>query len=208
MFVFEHLHEPGETVHHGRNRLLNQKVTARLMDQWFEDGPLNHGGRTSACSGFVRLVHGSVDAYKRGFLLCGTTIPSRIGVSGWIDCDEIRPTAGRDTLDGGGVIRWNGIGIGTAVGTPVKAVETGRVALVQRLSTYGLTVILEHGSGYYSVYSQLATATVAAGASVEKGESIGTVGGANTDYGPHLHFEIRGENQIALDPTDWLRRRR
>ena len=94
------------------------------------------------------------------------------------------------------------------MGTPVKAVETGRVALVQRLSTYGLTVILEHGSGYYSVYSQLATATVAAGASVEKGESIGTVGGANTDYGPHLHFEIRGENQIALDPTDWLRRRR
>jgi septal ring factor EnvC (AmiA/AmiB activator) len=115
---------------------------------------------------------------------------------------------GRDTLPGGGVIRWNGIGIGTPVGTPVKAVEGGRVALVQRLSTYGLTVILEHGNGYYSVYSQLATAAVAAGAQVEKGESIGTVGGANTDYGPHLHFEIRGENQIALDPTDWLRRRR
>ena len=107
---------------------------------------------------------------------------------------------GRDTLPGGGVIRWNGIGIGTPVGTPVKAVEGGRVALVQRLSTYGLTVILEHGNGYYSVYSQLATAAVAAGAQVEKGESIGTVGGANTDYGPHLHFEIRGENQIALDP--------
>jgi septal ring factor EnvC (AmiA/AmiB activator) len=115
---------------------------------------------------------------------------------------------GRDTLPGGGVIRWNGIGIGTPVGTPVKAVEGGRVALVQRLSTYGLTVILEHGNGYYSVYSQLATAAVSAGAQVEKGESIGTVGGANTDYGPHLHFEIRGENQIALDPTDWLRRRR
>ncbi|HKP29454.1 MAG TPA: peptidoglycan DD-metalloendopeptidase family protein, partial [Gemmatimonadales bacterium] len=115
---------------------------------------------------------------------------------------------GRDTLPGGGVIRWNGIGIGTAAGTPVKAVESGRVALVQRLSTYGLTVILEHGSGYYSVYSQLAAANVAAGSQVEKGESIGVVGGANTDYGPHLHFEIRGENQIALDPTDWLRRRR
>ena len=115
---------------------------------------------------------------------------------------------GRDTLAGGGVIRWNGIGIGTAAGTPVKAVEGGRVALVQRLSTYGLTVILEHGSGYYSVYSQLAAANVSVNSQVEKGESIGIVGGANTDYGPHLHFEIRGENQIALDPTDWLRRRR
>ena len=76
---------------------------------------------------------------------------------------------GRDTLPGGGVIRWNGIGIGTPVGTPVKAVEGGRVALVQRLSTYGLTVILEHGNGYYSVYSQLATATVAAGAQSREG---------------------------------------
>ena len=35
----------------------------------------------------------------------------------------------------------------------------------------------------------------------------GTVGGQNSDYGPHLHFEIRGENQVALDPTEWLRKR-
>jgi molecular chaperone HtpG len=60
---------------------------------------LNHRGRLSECSGFVRLVSGSVDAYKRGFRLCATTIPSRIGVSGWMDSDELRPTAGRDTLD-------------------------------------------------------------------------------------------------------------
>jgi septal ring factor EnvC (AmiA/AmiB activator) len=42
---------------------------------------------------------------------------------------------------------------------------------------------------------------------VQKGETIGTVGGENSDQGPHLYFEIRGENQIALDPADWLRRR-
>lgn len=138
----------------------------------------------------------------------GTLTTEDIGRLDWPVEGRIVYRFGRDTLPGGGVIRWNGIGIGTAAGTPVKAVETGRVALVQRLSTYGLTVILEHGSGYYSVYSQLATASVQAGQQVEKGESIGAVGGANTDYGPHLHFEIRGENQIALDPTDWLRRRR
>ena len=137
-----------------------------------------------------------------------TLTTADIGRLDWPVQGRIVYRFGRDTLPGGGVIRWNGIGIGTPVGTPVKAVEGGRVALVQRLSTYGLTVILEHGSGYYSVYSQLATAAVAGGGQVEKGESIGTVGGANTDYGPHLHFEIRGENQIALDPTDWLRRRR
>jgi len=114
---------------------------------------------------------------------------------------------GRDTLASGGVIRWNGIGIGAPLNTPVHAVEAGRVALVQRLSTYGLTVVVEHGNGYYSLYMQLQSAAVEVGASIRKNEVVGTVGGANTDYGPHLHFEIRGENQIALDPLDWLRRR-
>lgn len=115
---------------------------------------------------------------------------------------------GRETLPGGGVIRWNGIGIGAPVGTPVHAVAAGRIAVVQNLNTYGLTAVLEHGNGYYSLYMQLAEARVRPGDQVTKGQVIGTVGGANTDKGPHLHFEIRGENQIALDPLGWLRQRR
>jgi septal ring factor EnvC (AmiA/AmiB activator) len=114
---------------------------------------------------------------------------------------------GRDTLPQGGVIRWNGIGIAATPGTPVHAVEAGRVRLVETMGTYGLTVILEHGNGYYSIYSHLQGATVKAGQDVTKGQVLGAVGGENSDYGPHLHFEIRGENQMAMDPLDWLRRR-
>ena len=44
-----------------------------------------------------------------------------------------------------------------AVGTPVKAVEAGKVRLVGQFGTYGLTIVLEHGNGYYSVYSHLQT---------------------------------------------------
>jgi len=114
---------------------------------------------------------------------------------------------GRDTLPSGGIIRWNGVGIAAGVGTPVKAVEAGKVRLVGQFGTYGLTVVVEHGNGYYSVYSHLESAAVKLGVSVGKGGIVGKVGGQNSDYGPHLHFEIRGENQIALDPTTWLRRR-
>jgi septal ring factor EnvC (AmiA/AmiB activator) len=114
---------------------------------------------------------------------------------------------GRDTLPSGGIIRWNGVGIAAPVGTPVKAVESGKVRLVGQFGTYGLTIVLEHGNGYYSVYSHLESADVKLGVSVNKGRVIGTVGGQNSDYGPHLHFEIRGENQVALDPTAWLRKR-
>ena len=115
---------------------------------------------------------------------------------------------GRDTLPSGGIIRWNGIGIAAAAGTPVKAVESGKVRLVGQFGTYGLTVVLEHGNGYYSVYSHLQSAEVQARQPPSRGARlIGTVGGENSDYGPHLHFEIRGENQVALDPVDWLRKR-
>ena len=114
---------------------------------------------------------------------------------------------GRDTLPSGGIIRWNGIGIGASAGTGVKAVEAGQVGLVGQVGTYGLTVAVEHGNGYWSLYMQLQSAAVKQGDRITKGQIIGAVGGENSDYGPHLHFEIRGENQIALDPADWLRRR-
>ena len=114
---------------------------------------------------------------------------------------------GRDTLPSGGIIRWNGIGIAAEPGTPIKAVESGKVRLVGQFGTYGLTVVLEHGNGYYSIYSHLQAATVKLGDAVAKRQTIGSVGGQNSDYGPHLHFEIRGENQQALDPASWLRRR-
>ena len=131
-----------------------------------------------------------------------------IGKLDWPVNGRVVYNFGRTTLPSGGVVRWNGIGIGAPLGTPVKAVENGRVELVQRLGTYGLTVVVQHGNGYRSLYMQLQDAAVAVGQDIARGQVIGTVGGANSEQGPHLHFEIRGENSIALDPSDWLRRRR
>lgn len=137
----------------------------------------------------------------------GDLTTADLGSLDWPVSGRILFRFGRDTLPSGAVIRRNGIGIAAPPGTPVKAVSSGRVALVQRLGTYGLTVVLEHGNGYFSLYMQLASASVQKDATVQKGETIGAVGGENTDQGAHLYFEIRGENQIALDPADWLRRR-
>ena len=49
--------------------------------------------------GKLRFEDGQLDALKRGFKICATRIGSRIGVSGQIDCDNLAPTAGRDSLD-------------------------------------------------------------------------------------------------------------
>jgi murein hydrolase activator len=137
----------------------------------------------------------------------GSITTADIGRLDWPVEGAIVYRFGRDTLPSGGIIRWNGIGIAANAGTPVKAVESGKVRLVGQFGTYGLTVVLEHGNGYYSVYSHLQSAEVELSANVARGRTIGTVGGENSDYGSHLHFEIRGENQVALNPVEWLRRR-
>lgn len=152
-------------------------------------------------------------ARRNAATLGGAPIPGGlttedIGKLDWPVNGRVVYNFGRTTLPSGGVVRWNGIGIGAAEGTPVKSVESGRVELVQRLGTYGLTVVVQHGNGYRSLYMQLQGANVTVGQDVTRGQVIGTVGGANSEQGPHLHFEIRGENSIALDPSDWLRRRR
>jgi septal ring factor EnvC (AmiA/AmiB activator) len=101
-------------------------------------------------------------------------------------------------------IRWNGVGIKAAIGTPVHAVAAGTVVSVGSLGTYGTTVIIEHGGGDYSIYGSLGRANVRLRQSVAKGDEIGTVGISDPDLPPHLHFEIR-HGGPAVDPATWLR---
>ena len=104
-------------------------------------------------------------------------------------------------------ITWHGIGIGAAAGTPVHAVAAGTVALVGNMGTYLTSVIVDHGGGYYTFYAYLDDAAVTKGERVLRGQVIGHVGGAASDQGAHLHFELRGQGGIALDPLNWLKRR-
>ena len=100
--------------------------------------------------------------------------------------------------------RWNGIGIAAATGTAVRAVAPGTVVSVGQLGTYGLTVIVQHGAGDYSVYASLANAGVRTGTAIRKGDVLGAVGVSDPDLQPHLHFEIRPQGR-AVDPESWLR---
>ena len=100
--------------------------------------------------------------------------------------------------------RWNGIGIAAATGTPVHAVAPGTVVSVGQLGTYGLTVIVQHGGGDYSVYASLNSSGVRTSQAIRKGDIVGTVGTSDPELRPHLHFEIRPQGR-AVDPESWLR---
>ena len=56
-------------------------------------------GNRSRLSGTLQFEGNAIDIRKQGFKLCSTSVASRIGVSGHVDCDLLAPTAGRDSLD-------------------------------------------------------------------------------------------------------------
>jgi septal ring factor EnvC (AmiA/AmiB activator) len=131
---------------------------------------------------------------------------SDYGALDWPVDGSIMYSFGRAVNPNNTAIRWNGIGIEAPLGSSVTAIADGEIMVAEPIGTYGLTVIIQHGGGDYSVYGSLLRATVAKGARVKKGQAIGTVGQADPDLAPHLHFEIRPKGR-ATDPLTWLQQR-
>ena len=73
-------------------------------------------------------------------------------------------------------------------GTPVVAVNSGRIALVGDFFFPGRLVAIDHGLGLYTLYFHLDSVAVSQGDPVERGQTIGTVGATGRATGPHLHF--------------------
>lgn len=92
-----------------------------------------------------------------------------------------------------------GVDISCKKMTAVKAIYEGRVSYADVFMGQGLMVILEHGGGYYSVYSRLEEIKVNVGQNVKAGEALAL----SSDV---LHFELR-IGGVAVDPIEWLERR-
>lgn len=117
-------------------------------------------------------------------------------------------TYGKSVTANNATIHWNGVGIRAPLGTPVHSVGAGRVSMVRPLGTYGLTVIVDHGAGDYTIYGSLQRAMVKDSQGVARGDVIGLVGKSDPDLPEHLHFEIRTGGRDAVDPVRWLRAHR
>lgn len=103
---------------------------------------------------------------------------------------------------GTAVVR-NGIDVAAPEDTPVLAVHEGTVAYAEPFTGFGVLVIVDHGDDAFSLYGNLATATVARGDRVRRGNEIGTVGLAPAG-GSALYFELRIDGR-PVDPLQWLR---
>ena len=87
-----------------------------------------------------------------------------------------------------------GLDFRVTTGTPVEAVNRGKVLLARPLFFEGNCVILDHGQGLLTLYLHLSEFNVKEGETVEKGQQIGMSGGTGRATGPHLHYEFRIDN--------------
>ena len=102
-------------------------------------------------------------------------------------------------------VRNDGIDIAVPSGTPVRAVAKGRVDFANDdYEGIGGMVVLNHGDGYYTIYSHLSEVNVSSGIEVNSGTVIGRSGETGSLKGPVLHFEVR-KGATPLNPESWLR---
>lgn len=98
----------------------------------------------------------------------------------------------------------SGLDFAAATGTPVKAVQRGKVILARHgWKLHGNTICIDHGLGVISFYIHLSKVLVKEGDIVDAGQKIGAVGSTGRANGPHLHFSIY-VNKDATNPGDWF----
>ena len=121
------------------------------------------------------------------------------------------PTEGRVILKFGK--QWNprlktttdnpGIDIKGQPGSPIRSTMSGVVTTITYIRGYGTTVIIDHGGGFYTVYSHVTNIQTQVDSEVRSGDIIAYMGDSGSVNGSKLHFEVWGKGQ-KLDPEKWL----
>lgn len=136
------------------------------------------------------------------------------GETSEIDAGEVNPSfAGLFTEPVSGIITspygyrssgfHTGIDIANDSGTPIGAAASGTVVFTGWSGGYGNLVKIDHGNGYVTYYAHCSEIYASVGQSVSAGETISAVGSTGNSTGPHLHFEIRIDDE-TVNPQSFV----
>jgi murein DD-endopeptidase MepM/ murein hydrolase activator NlpD len=109
----------------------------------------------------------------------------------------------RNPFGGPGYEFHSGQDIEAAWGTPVVAGASGRVSFVGWQNGYGQLVVVDHGSGLTTRYGHLSHIDVELNQTVSRAQLLGKVGSTGRSTGPHLHYEVRINDQ-PVNPLPYL----
>ena len=110
----------------------------------------------------------------------------------------------RDPFSGNHQQFHSGIDIRGSAGTPVRAAMSGRVSNTGYDPVLGNYVVVNHHSGYRTLYGHLSVIRTKNGAYVGTGERVGDVGSTGLSTGPHLHFMVY-KNGVTVNPRTLMK---
>ncbi len=132
----------------------------------------------------------------RSDILRLASIPRGLPVNGYVtDGFGMR----RNPFNGEGREVHEGIDVAVDFGTPVTATADGLVIYAAPHAGYGNLVIVYHSNGITTRYGHLSRISVEAGQRVKRSDQVGNAGSTGRSTGPHVHYEIR-ENDQSVDP--------
>ncbi|HEY8187213.1 MAG TPA: M23 family metallopeptidase [Pyrinomonadaceae bacterium] len=153
----------------------------------------------AALEGKMNKLERNIRAYEKVLRERGYT-PSVWPVLGKLESGF----GGRRNPFGGNSYEFHsGQDIDAATGDPVVAGASGKVTFVGWQNGYGQLVVIDHGGGLTTRYGHLSHIDVAQGQMVERSQFIGRVGSTGRSTGPHLHYEIR-INDEPVNPLQYL----
>jgi len=129
--------------------------------------------------------------------------PIQVGGLGWPLSGTLLAGYGGRMPDGRSS---NGVLIGAATGTQVRAVADGTVVFAEWMTGYGMILIVDHGNGAMSLYAHCEALLKSAGDAVKRGDAVATVGNSGGQGQPALYFELRRNGQ-PVNPAGFLQRR-
>lgn len=115
---------------------------------------------------------------------------------------ELMNRFGAPREDGG--LSWKGLFIRAAQGSVVKVIAAGQVVFSEWLRGFGNLIIVDHGEGYMSLYSNNESLYKQVGERVQPGDPIAAVGNSGGQPDPGLYFEMRHQSR-PVNPLLWMK---
>lgn len=110
------------------------------------------------------------------------------------------PFGKKRTYAGGNIKIHEGLDYPAPIGTPIKAINSGKVILTRPMVFEGNLVVIDHGQGLLSLYFHLSEFKVNMGDVVSQGQVIGLCGKSGRVTGAHLHLAVRWQG-IYVNPA-------
>jgi murein DD-endopeptidase MepM/ murein hydrolase activator NlpD len=136
----------------------------------------------------------------RSDILRLASIPRGLPVNGYVtDGFGMR----RNPFNGEGSEVHEGLDIAVDFGTPVTATADGLVIYAAPHAGYGNLVTVYHSNGITTRYGHMSRIAVEPGQRIKRGDQIGNAGSTGRSTGPHVHYEVR-ENDQSVDPLRYV----